>query len=249
MVNKLPLVIVLAVMMAVVGGLATSSLGTTVVDAKCQPNRPNDLAHYQTGWYRSNGTTMYAAEAAIEEYSPWVAVPPHYSWENTESTAWTMLENGVHGVGARWAQVGWMEKPNDDRRTFISWTTASGGWLTIDNGQPQPLGYLTAYKVEYAPSSQEFKFYRGGVLWWSKPAGFVPTKATIAGEILTKATQMPGGYAPGSDVWLFSSRYQDQPNGVWNALDGQMYSSVNAEFTYLRYGSEDLSIWDRRCAY
>jgi hypothetical protein len=87
-----------------------------------------------------------------------------------------------------------------------------------------------------------------------KTAEFIPTRATIAGEITNLASQMPGGYNLGSREWLYTSYYRDN-YFTWRAFDNGdlavLYwqgSNASSYFGMYQWGWWDLDIWDKACA-
>ena len=111
--------------------LYTSSSGSGVALAKCNPNRtpnpPNSTAHFFDGILKNNGQRPYKVEATILNYSPWV-------YPGKFSTAWSMLDLGTN----YWAQVGWIEYAYDVRYSFAQYKTVGADPITYLDPHPNP---------------------------------------------------------------------------------------------------------------
>ena len=140
------------------------------------------------------------------------------------------------------------------RNVFAQWTDEDGFWTTA-YAPPKTIGTSTRYEVLYIAAQQKFQFLANGVSITSpKTAEFIPTRATIAGEITNLASQMPGGYNLGSREWLYTSYYRDN-YFTWRAFDNGdlavLYwqgSNASSYFGMYQWGWWDLDIWDKACA-
>ena len=100
------------IMISTLRSSVTAVLGSSATAfAKCTITRPSDFVNERfAGWVRSGGgTTPGGVYAQIYNYSPWVSGPA-----DDTTSAWTMLDDGPS-----WVQVGWIEFPGTDRRTFV----------------------------------------------------------------------------------------------------------------------------------
>lgn len=173
-----------------------------------------------SGWVQYNYSgTMYGVRADILNYSPWVYDPGEWS----VSTSWVMLSTQA---GGRWAQVGWLEKPYDARRTFVQFSVPNAPYFHHFEWQPEPVGQLTQYRVLYGyPNSDSFSFYvnGNGVLSTNWPQ-YTPDKAEVSGEVTSYANQMPGGYL--APELLFNSYYQITNGGTYYSFDGDEVNTL-----------------------
>jgi hypothetical protein len=188
-------------------------------------------------------TGVEGVKSKIKEYDP------HIEGVGAHSMAWVMLEKS----GGYWAQAGW-KKSSYGREKFAQWTVGPWDWYDAPPVSPNPVGTSTEYMVFY--SGYRFYFYANGSQFTSSvSASFIPTRATIAGEITNLASQMPGGYNPVSAERLYDSYYRGSDH-VWRAYDSG--SPPNADwfwypdwtiihFGLFQWSVWDLDIWDRAC--
>ena len=230
-----------AFVLALIGAIFSFAPSTSpAADASCDPGRPSSWGNFHVGWTRPvSGVT--GVKADIKEYDPHVEVAYSYS------TAWVMLE-----AAGNWAQAGW-RKSVWGRRVFAQWT--DGISWSEDTRSPWTVGNFTRYEVLYSPTSNTFSFYsNAGAITPPKPAVFIPTHATISGEITNFANQMAGGYNPVSAERLYTSYYRGS-DYLWRVYD---WGDPGAEwlwnppwtivyFGLFQWSWWDLDIWDRAC--
>lgn len=239
------LLVLLAALAILAGAWSLAfTLQSSPASAKCWPNRVNNQVGYHNGWYTWNGSAWGGIYGQIFEYSPWVQPDPLAQFW---SSAWVML-NWPSGAGS-WAQIGWVEFQGDDRRMFSQVLLVNGDGLTR-YGDPQPLGTYPYYSVLYNNVPGYFTFFVNGfeIVDWRHYSDFVPTYATISGEINTLATQMPGGYNT-SEGFFDVNVWQ----GQWWPYDffHPRVFPVNdnpSEFGQLAVSQTQAYIWDWRCS-
>jgi len=168
--------------------------------AKCQPGRPDTTGIWLDGWYRDPNGTPTGVYSNIKNYSPWV-------YPNRFSAAWVMLERPAIDA---WAQIGWIEKANNWRRTFVQVFNWQAGQNYTRYEPARPVDTYTYYTVYFYQYLGIFRFVYGGTDWPDQvPATFVPTRGSIFGEIDSLASQMPGGY----QIWLPGGVQRFPPRG------------------------------------
>ncbi|MEX0682521.1 MAG: hypothetical protein WD904_14460 [Dehalococcoidia bacterium] len=179
----------------------------------------------------------------LEHYDPYVN-------QGGASTAWVMLQTSTSPI--KWAQTGWVKDYYNGRRNYAQWINQNGVDETFyDPNPPKPVGQFSKYEVLYLLNS--FFFNVDGVQILSPPpvATFVPTRATIAGEVTNLASQMPGGYSSiPAHEWIYTARYMGS-SGTWKAFNGQRYwmplNAVQYFEVYDWLNWFDIDIWDKAC--
>lgn len=212
------------------------------VAAKCNPGRASQYTNPKDGWYRIPGVPVVnGVRAYIYNYDPYAY--PLGIWPNGgHSTTWVMLD--INATNNEWAQIGWMEGPQDYRYTVVQyrWAAGDSNKLTVLL-PPQPEGIFSEYRVEYWG---DFHFYVGNTYYGYFDGAFVPDRATIAGELTNKASQMAGGYNNPAHIQLSRVNF----SGGWQPFSGTTYISFGygLEFANQKYDSYHVAIWDRKCA-
>ncbi len=138
------------------------------------------------------------------------------------------------------------------RHVFVQWTV-NGSWnLPIRfNQDAGDVGVLWEYKVLYNNTPGKFTFfYKGALLPVDANAGWVPNQGTMAGEIKSLASQMPGGTNYG-DMWMAGSNIWY--SGSWHAYSGSYFEVEPGSPWLNQWGGTALSppydygIHDNRC--
>jgi hypothetical protein len=154
----------------------------------------------------------------------------------------------TRSVGAKWAQIGWLEAFEDERHTFVQYTTPEydpddpAGTLETWFFAPEPVGVFSEYRVEYTGSL--FTYWAGSSPVASSLAYFTPNKGAISGEIINLQSQMPGGV---NSPEVFQLSYI--LTGGWVPFNGTMYVTpgYGGEFGGFKFSSYQAWVWDRRC--
>lgn len=210
-------------------------------DAKCWPNRADNGIRYHDGWLRAPGVQVVGVRSRILNYDPWVQ-PGRFS------TAWAMLQTNPSTHA--WAQIGWVEYAYDERYTLIQYTTGpnQGQHMTWFLS-PQPEGQLTYYQVERNIAGQwDFRLNGYAVLLPNPVSHFVPNMGSIAGEINSLASQMPGGYSNYNYEWLDSSQLEF--GGAWQPFHGELYITPGGATHFGNYvlnSDYTIGIYDKKC--
>ena len=154
---------------------------------------------------------------------------------------------------SRYAQVGWQERPQNFRYTFIEWIDGGGGvhfnntlWLVPPENT---FSYYTVLYNNYAPGWVTFQV-DGTTVGIANPGwsqvGLAPLQGEIYGETHNHNTQMPGGYNSFSHQVMKSS-YIWYNNG-WQYFNGTPYATNPFYHGYQVISSREIHIWDRACA-
>jgi len=220
-----------SVLMLAVGFLVAN---TGTANAYCAIFRPDDGKHYWDGDTQTPGNGISGVSSDIWNYNPWVG-------SNFDDTLdYVMLQ----ASGGWWAQIGRRSQFNFVELTFWQWTTAPNQWLN-KNIAGQPESTFSNYKVNYNSSSNSFFFWLNGVNQGSVAAAFHPTYMSVAGEIQTLASQMPGAAEDTESNW--NQTYRDF-NNLWHAASPIKMSIVNSTyFSYALISPGDVDIYDKAC--
>jgi len=220
-----------------------SSGSVDPVYAQCNPNRPNDLFPYHSGWQRyPGGTAVGGVYAQILNYDAYVA----YSF--FEEGVVTRVSLDASGL---WAQIGWLDLSTGSRRTYTEWVDLQG-FVHVNHfsapPEPQPVGtygYYTVLYNNYAPGY--ITMYSAGRLTQIlRPVdfgGWLPVYASVFAKTNTRASQMPGGYnAPqfmkNTDIWY---------DGSWKPFSGTMSVGDPSIHGGLPFGPRAVYVWDKAC--
>lgn len=239
-------VISLVISLASLVGLVRSHAAAAGGGDGCQPApaTQNYPMNYDDGWTRDvTGQYLGGVYADIKDYSPWVS---RYNGSSTESSvvAWVMLTDATRQW---WAQVGWLEYPGTSRHTFEQ-TFGPGYNVPYTHLDPsEPINSFIYYDVLYGNAGPGiFSFtYNGSLSSDEDSPSFTPAGAQSAGETLSNADQMPGGYQSyawyetfkDSHIWLGSS---------WQAFNGN-YTNPGWPYGGYKANSTEFDIADNRC--
>lgn len=222
-------------------------LESSQVLAACDPGRTNDGRTYFAGWIRDvDNETEDGSRANILVRDVFVASPSFGG-----VTSWTMLIDPP----SRWAQIGWLERLDDERSTLIQYHDGGGDLRTFLLLPGEPVGSSPEYKVEWYPATsvtpRAVSFFINGGQVHNDDAGFTPTEAQQAGEIKTLASQMPGGT---SEKERFRNANVRVLNEDWQAFAGTpavVDEDGNDASTYFgaeKISTTELQIWDKFCS-
>jgi hypothetical protein len=228
--RSLRLISTIAVVLAM--GMVAAVSGASAANAKCDPHRANDGKNYWSGWERLPGATVGGVYSDIYNYSPWV----HSS---TGVVAWAMLNNG----NGAWAQMGWLEYPGGDRRTFVQWTKS--GDFFEEHYVAQPVNTFTTYTVLWNNTPGKFTFRVNGSTIDTEDAGFAPNEGQLYGEIHSLWDQMPG--ALNNHENFYNSHIYFGTNG-WHNFNGSNHNTGSNYFGNSRHNDTDTDIWDKACS-
>jgi len=212
-----------------------------VAEAQCQPPRTNNyITYYHDGWIRNlGGTTARGTSSFMSNYDPWVQP------SGGNSSAWTMLTRTDH---VRRAQIGWYEFAYDYRRTFVQYTyndnVITYEYSPESSGPGQFSTYATLYDPGVYPNPPTWTFQVNGVTKHSVASlQWTPNEGQIAGETMTRSTQMPGGT---NGRQLFANM-KILYSGTWNDFGGTGVNTQPAYFGQTQNHPTFGEIWDKAC--
>jgi hypothetical protein len=209
------------------------SVGTTTAYASCNPNRANDyLKHYGVGWLSDPGGTVGGTYSSIYNDDPYL-----YSNGNDTTVGWTMINTSDR---LHWAQIGW-RKTETTYKEWIQWT--HDGTFTDQYFDVAPKFNFTTYTVLYGYQPGDFTFEVNGTIIANEAAQFTPTEGQQAGEILTRASQMPGSVS-GHEVLKNDHIYA---NGTWNTFSGTTSNANSSYFGVSSGSATEVEVWDKAC--
>jgi hypothetical protein len=198
------------------------------------------------GEYRPK-TTIDGVTGVELNYSPWVA--PGYA-----AVAWVMLTDSTAHL---YAQFGWLEYSGSVRHMF-SQVGNSAGYQFTQLYAAQPINSLSSVEVSWDfGTSHPYKYYLGGVLEGQDTYSFTPAEAQIAGETVSTATQMPGGYDANHSQYWTNERiwYPATPGGGWHYFNENFNTAVAFNQNTALFGQSNFPkpyldsqyIWDWSC--
>ncbi|MHB8311778.1 MAG: hypothetical protein ACYDD0_00520 [Candidatus Dormibacteria bacterium] len=186
---------------------------------------------YELNGWQYNGSGLGGVYGDIYNYSPWVQ-------QGSVVAAWVMLANGGH-----YAQIGWLEDPNNDRFTFYQAVSTSGQIIENLTMSPYPIGSTQQYEVLYNNTPNEFSVFVNGTQLNAFPLGFVPNSAQNYAEVHNLKDQMPGTFG---QFEVFSGVHVYQSG--WRNFNGAPHDAQPSYWGNDAYSSTEDYVWDQRCS-
>lgn len=239
MIARLPTAIASVLLL---GSLAALLTVLSTADAYCLPPRPNNfLTYYHDGFIRNlGGTTVGGVYSYMSNYDPYVYPNAGFS------TAWTAVTRTDH---TRWAQIGWLKRSSNYRRTWIQYTYNDVAYTFEYSPEPYGSGqfstYTTLYDPGVYPNPPTWTFQVNGITKLTvQSLGWTPNEGQINGETQSRASQMPGG-SQDRQLFTFMHIYYA---GSWNDFGGGGAATQPAYHAWTHNIPTVGEIWDKACS-
>lgn len=234
----------LALIVVLVGsGVAWSALGTAttarVAFAECNPPRFTDYNTTRHLGVYKNLSNLTGVQSRMNHYDTWV--DPISSFTSSTS-AWVMVRDV--GTSYGYAQIGWLEIPGNNKRTFTETRNSIGTLQQQFHGSSPYLHTLEYYRMEY--SSGTLSYYKGSTLIRQNSTWFAPNRAEVAGETHSYDDQMPGAYY--TRQHFLDTRVR-VGSGSYNPISGTVFNSDVSQYVLTGVSTTDFNIRDAACSY
>lgn len=227
-----------------------------VVEAACNPGRPNFDFQSQAGASDTGTGELAIIEGSLTSYNPYVQ--PNNGGSINASTLWIMMRSND---GNSYIQVGFRKNQgNANSSPWIQWNNDSDPSTGFDFYFPEyyTQGTQLLFQIRHAIGGTRYDVYWGnpnnGTFYWKYGVdlNFLPTAMDVATEKLNYNDQQFGAlFAP---AYASGLRYLPRTPGAWQGFQYDYYVNDGGGMNALFWGEpspygSDAGFFDSGCGY